>query len=72
VRKECGWCGVDMGEVPGEGVEGVTTGICKECEQIERLKLAQHLVLTKRISWDEAKKRAFEGVSNEQQGESSS
>lgn len=27
----CAWCGKDMGEKDGEGVEGVSHGICEDC-----------------------------------------
>ena len=27
----CAWCGKDMGEKDGRGVEGVTHGQCKQC-----------------------------------------
>ncbi len=29
----CAWCGKDMGSKPGRGVEGVSHGICAECEE---------------------------------------
>ena len=32
----CAWCGKSMGEKEGEGVEGVSHGICEEC--LEKLK----------------------------------
>jgi hypothetical protein len=57
MKKECGWCGRDMGEVDGEGVEGTTTGICPECEYIEKLKMAQNLVKTQKLTWGEAKEK---------------
>ena len=28
----CAWCGADMGEKDGEGVEGISHGMCEECE----------------------------------------
>ncbi len=58
MKIECGWCGTPMGEKDGEGVKGITTSICPECEHIERLKLAQHLVKTQKLTWEEAKRRA--------------
>ncbi len=27
----CAWCGKDMGEKEGEGIEGVSHGMCNEC-----------------------------------------
>ena len=27
----CSWCGKDLGEKDGEGVEGVSHGVCEEC-----------------------------------------
>ena len=27
----CAWCGKDMGEKDGEGIEGISHGICEEC-----------------------------------------
>ena len=27
----CAWCGKDMGEKNGKGVEGVSHGLCQEC-----------------------------------------
>jgi hypothetical protein len=27
----CAWCGKDMGEKDGEGIEGVSHGMCNEC-----------------------------------------
>jgi len=27
----CAWCGKDMGEKDGEGVEGISHSICDEC-----------------------------------------
>ena len=27
----CAWCGKDMGEKDGKGVEGVSHGICEDC-----------------------------------------
>lgn len=27
----CAWCGKDMGEKEGDGVEGVSHGMCEEC-----------------------------------------
>lgn len=27
----CAWCGKDIGEKDGEGVNGVSHGICEEC-----------------------------------------
>ena len=27
----CAWCGKDMGEKDGKGVEGVSHGLCNEC-----------------------------------------
>ena len=32
----CAWCGKSMGKVDGEGVEGVSHGMCEEC--LEKLK----------------------------------
>ena len=54
----CSWCGMDMGEKDGGGVTGTTSGICSECNHIERLKLAQHLVKAKKATWEEAKRKA--------------
>lgn len=55
---KCCGCDADMGEKNGQGVTGVTSTLCDECEQIELLKLAQHLVKTKRLSWPDAKREA--------------
>ena len=55
---ECAGCGAGMGTKDGQGVEGVTSSFCDECLQIERLKLAQHLVKTKGLSWAVAKREA--------------
>ncbi|MBA7626771.1 hypothetical protein ES703_34227 [subsurface metagenome] len=30
-RIVCAWCGDDMGEKEGDGVEGVTSSICGKC-----------------------------------------
>lgn len=27
----CAWCGRGMGEKDGEGIEGISHGICEEC-----------------------------------------
>ena len=27
----CAWCGRDIGEKDGKGVEGISHGVCKEC-----------------------------------------
>ncbi len=27
----CAWCGNDIGEKDGEGIEGASHGICEEC-----------------------------------------
>ena len=27
----CAWCGKDMGEKDGEGIEGISHSICEEC-----------------------------------------
>ena len=32
VKMVCAWCGDDMGEKDGGGVEGVSHGICEKCE----------------------------------------
>jgi len=32
----CAWCGKEMGEKEGEGIEGATHSICDEC--LEKLK----------------------------------
>ena len=29
----CAWCGKDMGEKDGKGVEGISHGLCKECSE---------------------------------------
>ena len=31
MRIVCAWCGKDMGEKDGRGVEGVSHSICQEC-----------------------------------------
>ena len=33
VKVTCAWCGKDMGEKDGRGVEGVSHGICEECQK---------------------------------------
>jgi len=32
MQKVCAWCGKPMGEIAGQGQEGVTHGICEECD----------------------------------------
>ena len=27
----CAWCGKDMGEKEGEGIEGISHSVCEEC-----------------------------------------
>jgi hypothetical protein len=54
----CCGCDTIMGEKNGGGVKGQTSTLCPECEFIERLKLAQNLVKTKKLSWVEARKQA--------------
>ncbi len=27
----CAWCGKDVGEKDGEGIEGISHGVCEEC-----------------------------------------
>ena len=27
----CAWCGKDMGEKDGEGIEGISHSMCEEC-----------------------------------------
>jgi len=27
----CAWCGKDMGEKEGQGIEGISHSICKDC-----------------------------------------
>ncbi len=27
----CAWCGNDVGEKDGEGIEGISHGVCEEC-----------------------------------------
>lgn len=36
----CAWCNKDMEEIDGEGVGGVSHGVCEEClkELLERIK----------------------------------
>ncbi len=31
MRVVCAWCNKDMGEKDGEGVRGVSHGLCREC-----------------------------------------
>ena len=31
IKIVCAWCGKDMGEKEGEGVEGVSHGVCNPC-----------------------------------------
>ncbi len=31
IKVECGWCGLDLGEKLGHGVEGTSHGICSAC-----------------------------------------
>ena len=33
LTKICAWCNKDMGEIDGDGVEGVSHGICDECRE---------------------------------------
>ena len=33
----CAWCGKDMGDKDGEGIEGTSHGLCQECfERLEQ------------------------------------
>ena len=31
LKMVCAWCGKDMGEKDGEGIEGISHSICEEC-----------------------------------------
>jgi len=31
MKIECAWCGREMGEKDGKGVEGVSHSVCEEC-----------------------------------------
>ncbi len=31
MKIRCAWCGKDMGEKDGEGVEGVSHSVCEDC-----------------------------------------
>ena len=31
MKIRCAWCGKDMGEKDGEGIEGVSHGMCENC-----------------------------------------
>lgn len=31
IKIVCAWCGKDIGEIDGKGVEGVSHGLCLEC-----------------------------------------
>lgn len=31
MKIECAWCGKNMGEKDGEGIEGVSHSVCEEC-----------------------------------------
>jgi hypothetical protein len=31
LHRQCAWCGKDLGETDGEGVEGVSHGMCEAC-----------------------------------------
>jgi len=31
LKMVCAWCGKDMGEKEGEGIEGISHSICEEC-----------------------------------------
>ena len=33
----CAWCGKDMGEKDGEGIEGISHGVCEQC--LKKLKV---------------------------------
>ena len=35
---QCAWCGKSMGEKEGDGIEGVSHGICGKCELKEQLR----------------------------------
>ena len=61
LKVECSWCGISLGEKDGQGVEGTTSGICPECENIEYLLFARRIVKEKKVSWEQAKKIAFAG-----------
>ena len=39
LKKVCTWCGKDLGTVDGQGVEGISGGICPKCAAIEYKKL---------------------------------
>lgn len=34
----CAWCGKELGEKDGEGVEGISHGICEDCLARQREK----------------------------------
>ena len=36
---KCAWCGKDIGAKDGEGVSGISHGICEECLEKELSKL---------------------------------
>lgn len=44
----CAWCGKKMGEKQGDGVEGVSHGICKQCSARVISEVREQLTTIKR------------------------
>lgn len=40
----CAWCGANMGEKDGEGTEGITSSICRECFEIVKPRRDQNVI----------------------------
>ncbi|KKM14459.1 hypothetical protein LCGC14_1705880 [marine sediment metagenome] len=38
LKSICAWCQKDLGDKDGEGVEGISHGICEDCLQVELAK----------------------------------
>lgn len=51
----CAWCDKDMGEVDGEGVEGVSHGICDEC--LKKIEAEEGLTVSEEEPVTEVKKK---------------
>jgi hypothetical protein len=58
MKRTCAWCNAYMGEKPGNGETGTTSGICHRCSQVERLVLARDTVRKEKVSWETAMARA--------------
>ena len=39
----CAWCGKEMGEKEGEGIEGISHGMCNKCAAEVQAKVGGHI-----------------------------